>query len=180
MSPEHVFAALAARVPPDTVIVEESPSSRPGLHRWLPARMPMGFVSAAMGGLGFGMPAAAGLRLGDPGRPVVAILGDGASLYSIQSLWSAARYRCGVLYVVLSNGGYQVMNDLARRAGKRPPWPAFADLDIAAMARAMHCDAQRVGSYAELLCVLDGVVPTLSSRESPLLLDVAVTGGVGS
>jgi benzoylformate decarboxylase len=175
MSARHVFAALSARVSADTVVVEESPSSRSELHRWLPARMPGGFLSAAMGGLGFAMPAAAGLRMGDPDRPVVAILGDGASLYSIQSLWSAAKYRCGVLYVVMSNGRYVVMDRLARRAGKRPPWPAFADLDIAAMARAMHCDAHRVTTHDELVRALDDVIPTLPSRDTPLLLDVSIT-----
>lgn len=178
MSADHVFAALSTRLSPDTVLVEESPSNRPELHRWLPARVPRGFVSAAMGGLGFAMPAAAGLRLGDPCRPVVAILGDGASLYAVQSLWSAARYRCGVLYVVLSNGRYEIMDRLARRAGKKPPWPAFDDIDIAAMARAMRCEARRIGTHDELVRVLDDVVPTLAGREDALLLDVTISHGL--
>lgn len=61
MRAAHVFAALAERLPRDVVLVEETPSTRPDLHRLLPAREPRGFVSAAMGGLGFGLPAAAGL-----------------------------------------------------------------------------------------------------------------------
>jgi benzoylformate decarboxylase len=48
-----------------------------------------------MGGLGFALPAAIGLRMALPHRPVVAIVGDGSSLYSIQSLWSAAKNRAG-------------------------------------------------------------------------------------
>jgi benzoylformate decarboxylase len=175
MRAEHVFAALAERLPRDTVIVEETPSSRPDLHRRLPARVPRGFVSAAMGGLGFGLPAAAGLRLGDPSRPVVALLGDGSSLYAIQGLWSAARYGCGVLFIVLSNGRYAVMDQLADDAGGKAPWPAFEDVDIAAMSRSLTCPAQRVRSYPELLVLLDEIVPTLAARTGPLLLDVAVT-----
>jgi benzoylformate decarboxylase len=170
----HVFAALAERLPRDVVLVEETPSTRPDLHRLLPAREPRGFVSAAMGGLGFGLPAAAGLRLGDPGRPVVALLGDGSSLYAIQGLWSAARYGCGVLFVILSNGRYAIMDRLADRYGGKAPWPAFEDVDVHGLARSLGCPARRVRSYAELLQILDEVVPMLASRTEPLLLDVPV------
>ena len=55
-APATCFAALAERLPADAVLVEESPSSRPELHARVPARAPLGFVSAAMGGLGFALP----------------------------------------------------------------------------------------------------------------------------
>jgi benzoylformate decarboxylase len=171
---EHVFAALAQRLPPDVVLVEETPSTRPALNRLLPARTPHGFISAAMGGLGFGLPAAAGLRMGDPSRPVVAVLGDGSSMYAIQGLWSAARYGCGVLYVVLSNGRYAIMDQLAGRAGGKAPWPAFDDVDIAGIARSLGCPAQRIDTHAQLIGALDEVLPTLRHRTHPLLLDVQV------
>ncbi|WBB67954.1 thiamine pyrophosphate-binding protein [Micromonospora sp. WMMD812] len=174
MRAAHVFAALAERLPRDVVLVEETPSSRPELHRLLPAREPRGFISAAMGGLGFALPAAAGLRMGDPTRPVVAVLGDGSSLYGIQGLWSAARYGCGALFVVLSNGRYAVMDRLADKAGGKAPWPAFEDVSVHGLAHALGCPARRVGGHAELLAVLDEVVPTLARRTEPLLLDVPV------
>ncbi|MER7892572.1 thiamine pyrophosphate-dependent enzyme [Micromonospora sp. NPDC094482] len=174
MRAAHVFAALAERLPRDVVLVEETPSSRPDLHRLLPARQPRGFVSAAMGGLGFALPAAAGLRMGDPTRPVVAVLGDGSSLYGIQGLWSAARYGCGVLFVVLANGRYAVMDRLADKVGGKAPWPAFEDVSVSGLAQALGCPARRVSDYAELLTVLDEVVPTLAERTDPLLLDVPV------
>jgi benzoylformate decarboxylase len=174
MRAEHVFAALAERLPRDAVVVEETPSTRSALHRWLPARAPGGFVSAAMGGLGFALPAAAGLRLGDPSRPVVALLGDGSSLYAIQGLWSAARYSCGVLFIVLSNGRYAIMDQLAGERGGKAPWPTFEDIDIAAMSRSLNCPAVRVNSYPELLALLEEIVPTLAARTGPLLIDVPV------
>src|ERR687890_355606 len=105
----HVMAALAERVAAGTVVVEETPSSRPDLHRLPPARAPLGFLSAAMGGLGFALPAAIGVRMAAPRRPVIAVVGDGSSLYAIQALWSAAHYGCGVLFVVFANGRYAVM-----------------------------------------------------------------------
>jgi benzoylformate decarboxylase len=170
-----VFSAFAERLPRDAVVVEETPSTRPDLHRLLPARAPRGFVSAAMGGLGFGLPAAAGLRMGDPSRPVVALLGDGSSLYAFQGLWSAARYACGVLFVVLNNGRYAKMDELAAEAGAEPSWPGFSDIDITALAAALGCPSRRVASRADLLAVLDELAPGLAARTEPLLLEVPVS-----
>jgi thiamine pyrophosphate-dependent acetolactate synthase large subunit-like protein len=171
----HVMAALAQRLPAETVVVEETPSSRPDLHRLLPARAPLGFLSAAMGGLGFGLPAAVGVRMAHPRRPVVAVLGDGSSLYGIQGLWSAAHYGCGVLFVVLANGRYAVMDRLAEQhGGGKAPWPAFEQVSVSGLARALGCPARRVQAYDALAGVLDAVVPTLSGRDEPLVLEVAV------
>jgi benzoylformate decarboxylase len=171
----HVMAALAERLAADTVVVEETPSSRPDLHRLLPARAPLGFLSAAMGGLGFGVPAAVGVRMAAPHRPVVAILGDGSSIYGIQALWSAAHYGCGVLFVVLANGRYAVMDRLAEQhGGGKAPWPAFEEVSISRLAEGFGCPATRVETHDDLLKVLDDVVPTLADRTEPLVLEVAV------
>ena len=172
----HVLSALAARLPDDAVVVEETPSSRPDLHALLPARRPMGFVSAAMGGLGFALPGAVGLRMGGE-RPVVAIIGDGASLYAIQALWTAVHYRVGVLVVVLANGRYAVMDQLAEAAGGKPVWPAFEEVDVSAIAAGFGCPTRRLASLDDLVTVLDDVLPGLARRQEPLLLEVAVRPG---
>jgi benzoylformate decarboxylase len=170
----HVLTALGERLPPDSVVVEEAPSNRPELLTRLPARRPLGFLSAAMGGLGFALPGSIGVRMGLPDRPVVAVVGDGSSLFGIQSLWSAARYGAGVLFVVLANGGYAVMDRLAEIQGQAAPWPDFGAIDIAAMARAQGCAARRVATHDELVGELDEVVPGLARRNEPLLLEVTV------
>lgn len=169
----QVLAALAERLPEDVILVEETPSSRPELHRRLPARRPMGFVSAAMGGLGFALPASVGLRMGSD-RPVVAVVGDGSSLYAVQALWTAAHYDVGVLFVVLANGRYAVMDRLAEAHGGKPPWPAFDEVSVSALAGGFGCAARRVDNLDSLLAELDDVVPTLRSRREPLVLEVAV------
>jgi benzoylformate decarboxylase len=169
----HVFAAIAERIPPDAVVIEECPSNRPELLVRLPARRPLGSLSPAMGGLGFALPAATGLRLALPDRPIVAIVGDGSSLYAIQALWSAAHYGAGALFVILSNGGYAIMDRLVEQHGGTAPWPGFR-VDVAGLARAFGCPAEAVGTYDELLRALDDVLPRLGSRTEPLLLEVAV------
>ena len=170
----HVFAGLAQRLPADAVVIEETPSSQPELYQRIVIREPLGFVSTANGGLGFGISGAIGLRMGLPERPVVALLGDGSSIYAIQAVWSAARYGVGVLLVVLANGGYAIMDKLARDSGGAGPWPSFGDVDVSAIARGFGCSAVRVESAEELERTLDDVVPGLATRSEPLLLEVAV------
>jgi benzoylformate decarboxylase len=109
-----------------------------------------------------------------PGRPVVAVVGDGSSLYGIQALWSAAHYRVGVLFVVLANGRYAIMDRLAEQAGGRAPWPAFEEVDVSAVAQGLGCPADRVDSYEAMVKALDEVVPTLGDRTEPLVLEIAV------
>ncbi len=169
----HVLAAISERLPRNTIVIEESPSSRRELLERLPAREPLGSLSPAMGGLGFALPAATGLRLARPDRPVVAIVGDGSSLYSIQALWSAAHYGAGAVFVILSNGGYAIMDRLVEQEGGSGPWPAFG-VDVAGLARSFGCPAQTVREHAELLETLDRVLPGAASRDEPLLLEFAV------
>jgi benzoylformate decarboxylase len=65
------------------------------------------------------------------------------------------------------------MDRLAERLGGRPPWPSFA-VDVAGIARCFGCAARRIERHDELLAALDDAIPTLGSREDPLLLDVAI------
>jgi benzoylformate decarboxylase len=170
----HVLAVLAEHLPPDVVLLEEAPSSRPELLERIPTRSPLGFVSTANGSLGFGLSGATGLRLGLPDRPVVAVVGDGAALYGIQGVWSAAHYGIGVLLVVISNGSYAVMDAQARARGASHPWPQFTGVDIAGIARSLCCPAVRIASYEELEVVLAGALATLSERREPLLVEAVV------
>jgi len=169
----HVFAAFAERLPADAILFEESPSNRPELLARLPARRPLGSLSPAMGGLGFAFPAATGIRLALPDRPVVAFVGDGSSLYAIQALWSASRYEAGALFVVLSNGGYAIMDRLAEQHGGAMPWPGF-HVDVAGLARAFGCPARTLSTHDELLATLDEVLPELTARSEPLLLEIVI------
>jgi len=170
----HLVSLLAELLPEDAVLVEEAPSTRLELNARVAARSPLGSVSAAMGGLGFALPAAVGLKLALPDRPVAAVVGDGSSLYQIQALWSAAHERAGALFLVVANGGYAVMDQLAARHGGTAPWPGFGEVDLAGIARGLGCDAERIDRYDELERALRDVVPTLAERTEPLLLEVVV------
>lgn len=171
----HVLATLAELLPDDTILVEETPSSRPDLHDLLPAKQPLGFVSAAMGGLGFGLPAAIGLRMGAPDRATVAVLGDGSAMYGIQGLWSARHYRVGSLFVILNNSRYAVMDRLAEKiGGSEPAWPPFSEVDFVALSESLGVEAVRLGDYDTMRATLAKIVPTLATRKEPLTLVIDV------
>lgn len=169
-----VFRTLADVLPRDTVLVEESPSSRPLLQAMVPAREPLGFVSAAMGGLGFAMPASIGLKMAMPERPVVTVVGDGSAMYAIQSLWTAAREDVGVLFMVMANGGYAVMDRLAERVDGKPPWPSFPELSVGRLADALGCRVIRVDNQEGLETTLAEAAARLEEPGGPLVVEVAV------
>jgi benzoylformate decarboxylase len=75
--------------------------------------------------------------------------------------------------IVLSNGRYAVMDQLASMVQKSGPWPAF-DLDISALARDFGCDSRRIERHGDLLSTLDEVIPSLAERTEPLLIEVVV------
>ena len=170
----HVFELLARYLPRDAVLVEEAPSSRPALQAMVPARAPLGFVSAAMGGLGFALPAAIGLKMGLPNRTVVAVVGDGSSLYAIQSLWTAAERRVPVVFIVLANGSYAVMDRLADKRGGKAPWPGFPQISVATLAEGLGVQARRVSDFSALEAELAILAAPAASTGEPLLLEVTV------
>ena len=174
LRPSDVLRGLARRVDKDCVVVEECPSSRPDLHRILPARRPLGFVSAAMGGLGFAMPAAVGIRIGLPDRQVVAVTGDGSALYGIQAVWTAVHYKVAVVFVVLSNGRYAIMDHLARKRGIPGPWPAFSEINVARIAQGFGCRTRRVEGHRQLEEALDEALSRRTRTDEPFLVDAVV------
>lgn len=172
LQPGEVFAELALRLPRDTVLVEETPSTRLELLARIPPRTPLGLFSNGGGGLGFGLTGAIGLRFALPGRPVVAVVGDGSAMYTIQSLWSAVQYNIGILAIVMRNGRYAAMDELARASGGAGAWPAFPGIDVAGMAGCLGCEAVTVRARGELVQVLDSATPGLRDRGQPLLIQV--------
>jgi benzoylformate decarboxylase len=96
---------LSKVLPEDAMIADESASSKPKFHRYVRPSRPGGYLTSAAGGLGYCLPAVVGLKLAQPERPVVCVIGDGSVSYSIQALWSAARYETDVVVVVLTIGG---------------------------------------------------------------------------
>lgn len=106
LHPEQVFAALRDTQPAATSYVVESTSTNGSWWRQMDLRRGGSYFFPASGGLGFGIPAAAGVALAQPDRPVVGVIGDGSANYGITGLWTAAQLGLPVTYVLLRNGTY--------------------------------------------------------------------------
>ena len=93
MQPLALLHAIGETLPKDAVVVEEALSSAPGIRQLIRSDDPQSFFGLRGGGIGWGLPAAIGVKLALPDRPVVALIGDGSAMYTFQALWTAAHYR---------------------------------------------------------------------------------------
>ncbi|GHE06244.1 benzoylformate decarboxylase [Streptomyces alanosinicus] len=179
ITPELFFDLLRARLPHDRVLVEEAPSHRDTLHARVPIELSGGFLTTGSGALGWGLPLAVGRALADR-RRLVCVVGDGSALYSVQALWSAARHRAPVTYVLLDNGGYAAVRALGRRIGVAPvPGTDITGIDFAALAESFGCPAARVEHAKELPTALEQALGR-GDDAGPFLLHLRVTGSAGT
>ncbi len=109
MSPLSLVHALAAATPPESVIVDEAISSSHGIRQFFRCADAKSFFSLRGGGIGWGLPAALGVKLALPDRPVIALVGDGSAMYTNQALWTAARESLAVVYVIFNNASYRIL-----------------------------------------------------------------------
>src|SRR3989449_3221946 len=100
---------VAKVMPPDAVIVDEAISSSQGIRHFFKCVDSKSFFGLRGGGIGWGLPAALGVKLALPRRPVIALVGDGSAMYTSQGLWTAAREGLGVVYVIFNNASYRIL-----------------------------------------------------------------------
>jgi benzoylformate decarboxylase len=175
MSAAYVLQTLAAAMPAGTIVVEEAASTRGPFYDQIRIEEPGGYFATGSGGLGYAVPAAVGVQLARPERPVVCVVGDGAAMYAIQALWTAAHERAPVVFVVLNNGHYAILKAFAAfgEHGDRIPGLDLPHLDLAAIARGFGCAGRRVERAAELA---DALRRAFAARSDGMatLLDVAI------
>lgn len=109
MSPMRLFLEMKEVLPRDTIIVSEAGTASVHLLRAMAFNEPGSFFSLRGGSLGWGIGGTLGIKLARPNRPVVGIMGDGAAMYGIQGLWTAAYYDLPVTYVICNNHSYQIL-----------------------------------------------------------------------
>jgi benzoylformate decarboxylase len=138
-------------MPSDAVVVEEAPSHRPTMHRFMPMRGADSFYTMASGGLGHSLPAAVGVALGRPGVRTICLVGDGSAMYSIQALWTAAQRQLPLTVVVINNQGYGAMRSFSQVMQVRNvPGLELPGIDFVKIAEGMGCTAVRVSESNEL------------------------------
>jgi benzoylformate decarboxylase len=172
---EYMLHAISAAMPANAALVEEAPSHRPLMHKFLPMRGQDSFYTMSSGGLGYGLPAAVGITLGRPERRTVCLVGDGSAMYSIQALWTAAQRKLPLTVVVVNNGGYGAMRSFSQvMQVRKVPGLELPGIDFVDIARGMGCDAVRVSRSAEFAPALQRSL----AHDGTSLIEVMVDSAV--
>ncbi|MBV8925340.1 MAG: thiamine pyrophosphate-binding protein [Bradyrhizobium sp.] len=178
----RVAAELRRGLPNNVVIVDESITASLDLARAFDYRGFGDYFGGRGGGIGQGLAGAIGVKVALPGRPVVAISGDGSAMYSIQALWTAAHHRLAIVFVILANREYRILKhntDVWRenfQAGTQHSYQQMdltgPDFDFVRMAAGMGVEGIRIERS-------DDIAPALSkavAANRPYLVEIAIEG----
>ena len=180
MPPDLAMLRIVDALPRDAVVVEEGILSARALPGLFPFRDAKAFFGLGSGGIGFAMAGAVGVQLALPDRPVVAVVGDGSAMYSIQALWTAANAKLPITYVIADNGGYRIIKERLKsfHGVERYTGMEFKDppIDFTGLARAMGVPATRITDPDDL----GPAIAESTRRDGPTLLDVVVDDGFGN
>ncbi len=172
---EFLLHSLASAMPEDAVLVEEAPSHRPAMQKFMPMRGADSFYTMASGGLGHSLPAAVGIALARPSVRTVCLIGDGSAMYSIQALWTAARRQLPLTVVVINNEGYGAMRAFSQVMQVRNvPGLDMPGLDFAKIAEGMGCMTLRVTKSSELAGALKRGLAHQGTSVIEVMVDSAV------
>jgi benzoylformate decarboxylase len=179
MAPGTLMETVARVLPTNVAVVEEAVTTTEHLLERLGA-LPTtdGYFAHRGWALGWGLGCAIGVKMAWPDRPTLALLGEGAAMYGIQGLWTAARYKVPVTFVICNNGHYQILKDGARMLGL----PAAREgrfigmdldrpsLDVLKLSEGFGVEAVRVSEPDELADVLR----TSLAGDRPRVIDVPI------
>ena len=168
----YLMQTLADVRPPDSILVEESPSSRATMQTYLPIERPRSFFTCASGGLGHSLPAGVGIALATgQARRVIGLFGDGSSMYSIQALWTAADLKLPMTIVIVNNGGYAALSEFLSHFNLQEPiGTEVRGIDFVKLAQSLGWSGVRVEKPGELERTLRDAMES----PVPILVDVVV------
>ncbi|WP_232237667.1 thiamine pyrophosphate-binding protein [Actinoalloteichus fjordicus] len=177
---ERFVRRLGERAPEDLVLFDEALTASPPLARHLPPRHPGRFFQTRGGSLGVGIPGALGIKLARPELPVVAFTGDGGSMYTIQALWTAARYGIGAKFVICNNRRYRLLDqnidqywselDIPRHQYPDAFDLSSPDIGFTELAGALGVPGRRVTRLYEV----DGAIEAMLAHDGPFLVDLVI------
>ena len=182
LTPLATMSALARVFPKNGAVIEEAVTTTgTALERLGAIHDPTGYFGHRGWALGWGLGCSIGVKLAWPNRPVLGVLGEGAALYGIQGLWTAAKYRIPVTFVICNNAQYQILKigaqGMALPRAKEGRFEGMdltgPEIDMVSLAKSFGVEAHRVSDPDEL----SQRVKDSFGREAPLLLDVPIARG---
>ncbi len=172
IEPLYLMHRIVEALPEHAVLVDEGLTSSTQLLKLYPLRDRHAYFGLASGGIGFAIAGAIGIHLALPDRPMVAVIGDGSAMYSIQALWTAAHLKLPITYVIANNLGYEILkNRIAAWYGaNRFIGMEFEDptIDFVALAQSMGVAAERITDPNAIGPALEASI----GSGAPRLLDV--------
>ena len=178
IDPSWMLMTIIDTMPEDTIFVDEGIISTRSLPALLPYRDETSLFGMASGGIGWGVPAACGIQAAFPDRQVIAVIGDGSSMYSIQALWTAANQKLPINYIICDNGGYRIIKErlYAFHGNENFIGMDFKEpaVDFVGLAKSLGLPSTRVSAHDELVPALQ---EALSNRAGPNLISVSVDKG---
>jgi acetolactate synthase-1/2/3 large subunit len=151
VTPEGIAAVLAALLPENAIVVDESVTNGRNLGPFMAGAAPHDWLNICGGSIGWALPVATGAAIAAPGRKVVALEGDGSGMYTLQALWTMARENLDVTIIILANRAYQILRGELRAMGAGIPGQRATDmltldrpaLDWVSLARGHGVEASR-------------------------------------
>jgi benzoylformate decarboxylase len=176
--PLALMQTIGRLLPENAVVIDETVSSGTGLRRFLKSDDAQSFYGLRGGGIGWGLPAAIGVKLALPDRPVVALIGDGSAMYTIQGLWTAAREQLRMVFVIINNYSYRI---LKQRTNAMKGLAAQADnyvamdldkprVDFVSVAQGLGLTARKATTLSDLSDLMEQAL----AADGPSLIDIEV------
>jgi acetolactate synthase-1/2/3 large subunit len=158
VTPAAIAAILGALLPENAIVVDESITTGREFFPETAGAPPHDWINNRGGSIGYGMPVAIGAAIACPDRTVVALVGDGSAMYTVQSLWTMAREGLPITALIFANRTYQILRGELTNVGVRNPGPRAVDmlsigqpdLNWVALARGMGVEAVRADSCEAL------------------------------
>ena len=146
----------------DLEYLERIVIDRPGMYHF-----------PASGGLGFGLPVAVGMAIGDPEKTIVATVGDGSANYGLTALYTAAQLGTKTIFVIVNNSGYGALSGFAERMGvPDTPGLTLGTIDFVSLAQGYGVPASRTTTREEF----DAAYREALQADGPVLIDAVVLG----
>ncbi len=170
--PQRLIKELHRALPEDAIVTADAGENRLFMLHFFQTKARMEYLQpAAVGGMGYAVPAALAAKLVHPDRAAVAVCGDGGFGIAMNGLLTAIEERIPIVVVVSDNG---MLGWVRHGQGERPIASQFAQFDYAAIARAMGCHAVRVTDPAELPAALHAAL----QANVPAVVDVVTSDRV--
>ncbi|MEC7790027.1 MAG: thiamine pyrophosphate-binding protein, partial [Pseudomonadota bacterium] len=155
IEPQWLMMALSNQLTENCIVVDEGLTAAKSLLDFMPLRDRYSYFGMVSGGIGWGIAAAIGVQLAQPERRVVAVIGDGSSMYSPQALWTAAHLQLPITFVILNNRGYRILKErlIAFHGDERFIGMDFKNppIDIAALSTALGTPGRQINQPAEFI-----------------------------